>query len=334
MAWTWEFVLQVFRSLGGTAENVARKDGPRGRGLSAIDPEKPVRLLAPENLILPVSDVEIKDGRLKISDAASIGKTERTFLENYYEGFSWTDGERDEATAFLNGVDNLPAEVRDVLADEFGVSLAPDDTVDRAERWLLQKRLLGWRGQAVLAPFFDLVHHDPKAQPFAETDGMALAGKFPSEVRMLRRRLSPFAAFWKFGFASAERTAFSLPMTLQMEDGMSVTIAQNINANAILGDVPVPDFERDGDSVQFSCLMLGSSRNPKLSRGIFYRIMRDAGQTKPEQVFDNILHINRLSFLRLLEVLESREGGLIPELRKVVRLQLEAMSWCVGARDL
>jgi hypothetical protein len=62
--------------------------------------------------------------------------------------------------------------------------------------------------------------------------------------------------------------------------------------------------------------------------------MRDAGQKDPERVFDRILLENRLKFLKLLEVLEEHDGGLIRVLRRVARYQLEAMSWCVGSREL
>jgi len=334
MAWSWDFTVQVFRSLGGSVQNITRKDGPGAKSLIAVDPEKTIGLHAPENLIFAVSDIEFLGGRLRIRDASQVAKAERTFFENYYEDFSWSSSERDEAAAFLKGHDELPADVRAILSDEFGVSLGEEDAGDRVERWLLQRRLLGWRGGPVLVPFFDLVQHNAKAQPYGQMNGISLAGRFPGEVQMLRSRLSPFAAFWIFGSAIPERAAFSLPMTLQLEDGGAVEIDQAINMNSVLGSTPVPDFECDGKSVRFSCLMLGSSRNPRLSRGIFYRIMRDAGKTTPEEVFDHILHLNRMSYLKLMEVLEPHQGGLIPALRKVVRYQLEAMSWCVGAREL
>jgi hypothetical protein len=41
-----------------------------------------------------------------------------------------------------------------------------------------------------------------------------------------------------------------------------------------------------------------------------------------------------LAFLKLLETLEDHEGTLISTLRKVVRFQLEGMSWCIGHRAL
>jgi hypothetical protein len=325
-------MLHAFRALGGTAQNIAVKSDGAGPGIVPANPERAIGVHVPPNLIFPVSDLELIDGRLRIRDSAVIGNAERSFFEGYSDSFTWSSG-CDRADQFLSGLDSLPADVRTVLRDEFGIEF-PGPEPERTERWLLQSRLLTWRGKIVFVPILELVQHDPKAQPYSERDGVTLTGTFGEEVRMGRSMLSPFAAFWKFGIASPERQAFSLPMTLTTESGREVVIEQLMNLNATLGAFPVPDFKVEGPAVQFSCLMIGSSRTPKLSRAIFYRIMREAGETKPEHVFDSVLHINRLSFLKLLEALESQEGQLVPTLRKVVRFQLEAMSWCIGTREL
>jgi hypothetical protein len=334
MAWSWDFALQVFRSLGGTANNIARKEGASGRGIVAADPGKHVLLRAPANLLFPLSDVEIAGDRLKLKDSAKVGKAERTFFENYYDAISWGGGGHAESAAFIAGLDALPADVKHLLAANFSLEGLLEGSDQRVAQWFLRNRLFGCRGVAVLAPFLELVNHDSNAAPFSDENGLTIGGRFADEVLVLRSKAGPFGAFLRFGFASPERAAFSLPMEFKTDTGCEVTIEQNINMNSTLGSVPVPEFEQNGGAVRFSCLMIGNSGFPRLSRGIFYRIMREAGETNPEQVFDNILHRNRLTFLKLLEVLEYQEGGLVAELRKVVRYQLEAMSWCIGTRDL
>ncbi len=334
MAWAWDFVLQVFDALGGRLTNVSLGNGPEGRKIIATKPEAPVEMFAPDNLIFPISEVELVADRPRIKESSAIGKAERSFFDNYYQSFSWESADRERAVAFLKSIDELPADVREVLSNEFGMDLAHADADDAADRWLLQSRLLGWRGTPVLVPVFELVNHDPGGDLFSDASGIALVGRFAGEVRARRSRLGPFASFWRFGRAVPERIAFSLPMELKTESGISIGIDQNANVNGTLGSIAVPEFTIEDRSVHLSSLMIGSSRNPKLSRGIFYRVMRDAGETNPEQVFDNIAHINRLSFLKLLEALEPHEGGLVPVLRKVVRYQLEAMSWCIGTREL
>jgi hypothetical protein len=333
MAWTWEFTLRAFNALGGAAENIVRKSGSAARGLVSVNPEKSVDLYVPEKLIFPASDFEFADGRLKLKDTAQIGNAERSFLENYLASVSWSEG-RDEAAAFVKHLNDLPGDVRALLSVEFGMEFPGEHAPDKMEEWLFRSRLLAWRGAPALVPILELVSHDPMAKPFLEANGLSLTGKFSGEVRMVRGRLGPFSAFWRFGFATLERQTFSLPMTLETGSGLEVNIGQSINLNAVLGSMPVPQFEVNGKSVRFSCVMVGSSRNPKLSRGIFCRIVKDAGEANPDQVFDNILHINRMSFLKLLEALERHEGEPIHTLRTVARYELEAMSWCIGTREL
>ena len=121
MAWTFDFMLTVFRALGGTADNLRLGEGAYGRGLFAIDPENEVRLHVPENLLIPVEDVQFVEGALKVNPEASIGAPERTFFENYQESMSWGAGGRRQALAFIESVDSLPAAIRAILSDEFGI---------------------------------------------------------------------------------------------------------------------------------------------------------------------------------------------------------------------
>jgi hypothetical protein len=334
MAWSWEFMLQVFRSLGGKVDNIAAQPVARGVRLAPIKSDEPVRLYAPENLIVPAIDVEFANDRLKIKEGAATGKAERTFFENYQDSFGWTTSGRAEAESFFAALDELPADVREVLSTSFGAGPLFERDDGSAQRWYLANRMFEWRGRAVLAPLLELVRHDPAANTYGEVDGLFIAGQFADEIRVLKSKLGPFGSFMRFGVANAERQAFSVPSAFRTEEGCEISIEQRINFNSMLGSVPVPEYRQDGQSLGFSCLMIGNSRTPRLSRAIFYRVMRDAGQKDPERVFDRILLENRLKFLKLLEILEEHEGGLIPTLRRVVRYQLEAMCWCVGSREL
>jgi hypothetical protein len=89
-----------------------------------------------------------------------------------------------------------------------------------------------------------------------------------------------------------------------------------------------------GDSLTLSYLTIGSSRNPRLSRGIFRTLMREAGIENPDEGFDEVLCYNRRGFLGLLAALEPHEAPMITNLRRMARYQLAAMTHCVGAREL
>src|SRR5215472_16098366 len=93
----WDTMLAEFRALGGTAENVVLRQGPRGRGVFPLDPAEPVRLCVPPNLIVRAEDTEIWDGRLVVkASAATVGARERAFFDNYQRDFSWGAGVLDD----------------------------------------------------------------------------------------------------------------------------------------------------------------------------------------------------------------------------------------------
>jgi hypothetical protein len=334
MAWSWDFMLQVFRSLGGEAENIAPKAGPGARGLVPVDPQKQVYVHVPQNLIFPISDVEFVDGHLKIKETAPIEKAERTFFENYYSAFSWGNEGRAEGAAFLSELEKLRTDVFSRLPMDFGLQDVLDGDGDRLEQWFLGSRMFTWRGAAALVPVMEMINHAADARHIGDENGLSVAGQFSEEVVMMRNRLDPFRTFLRLGVASPEARALSLPMNVTPEGGGEIEIAQYVNTNSSLGSGLLPEFRREGDVLWISHLWIGNSRRPKLSRSSFYRIMSDAERTNAEQTFDFILHNNMVAFLKLLETLEDREGALISVLRKVVRFQLEGMSWCIGHRAL
>ncbi|HEX3664910.1 MAG TPA: hypothetical protein VHU23_06740 [Rhizomicrobium sp.] len=333
MAWSWDFLVQVFRGLGGTIDNVARKPGRGGRGLVSIQPDKPAGIHVPANLLVPLSDLEFADGRITLKKDAAAGSGERTFLENYLNDLSWESGGKAEASAFIAGLDGLPSEVKQVLSEEFAMNAFFEGGEERARNWFLESRRLGWRDKPVIAPFIELAEHDSTSAPCVDHDGLALVGMFPEGVRTLRSEADPITFFRRFGYASPEPTAFSQPMAAEPQ-GCKIEIRKKINRDATLGSTRVPEFTRDGDSLLASCLMLGSVPRPMVPRSIFKAMASGMPLASADQTFDFIQHRNRMIFLGLLEVLEPYEGNMVAELRSVARYQLQAMSFCIGVREL
>jgi hypothetical protein len=113
-----------------------------------------------------------------------------------------------------------------------------------------------------------------------------------------------------------------------------VLIQRDINFKSKRASFAVPDFKIEDNQVTLSGLMIGNKRAPKLSRGVFVSIMKEAGIPEPELEFDTILHINRMGFLSLLGKVEPVRGELGRTIRTMIRYQLEAMSHCIGTREL
>ncbi|HEY3636868.1 MAG TPA: hypothetical protein VGK90_01860 [Rhizomicrobium sp.] len=331
MTWSWDLMLHAFRGLGGKIDNVARKPGAAGRGLAPIDPERPVRIQVPANLILSPSDIEFTGDSIRIKDGTAVGSGERAFLEHYLNDIAWDGGGKAEATAFIEGLDELPSEVKDLLSSEFAMKPYFEGD-NRIHRWFLESRRLGWRAQPAIAPILDLIEHDSSANPAADQDGLAFSGRFAGDIRMLRSEADPILFFRRFGYASPERIAFSQPLSLTPQ-GCSIHIKKTVNMSATIGSAPVPAFEFQNGALDISCIMLGNAAYPRVPRGIFRAMTRGLPVADPDHVFDAIQHQNRMIFLGLLQSLEAHQGRMIGEIRTVAIYQLQAMSFCIGARE-
>ncbi|HEY2446908.1 MAG TPA: hypothetical protein VGI20_14325 [Rhizomicrobium sp.] len=333
MTWSWDEMIEAFRALGGTADNIVQRQGALGRGIFPADGGKPIRLLVPKNLLIPVDDIEFVDHRLKIRDSTIVGEPERNFCEKYENIFSWGGEGRADSVAFITALDGLPAEVRSELSAAFSkFESGAGDSNYRAQRWFLHSRMIHREGKFYVMPIMELVNHDPSARTYDLKEGVAIEGTFSGEVFVRYSLQDPFGMFRTFGFASPEPMAFSMPMT--EGDHPRLVINTDYNFNFKRGSFYVPEFKLDGDALTLSCMMIGNSRFPRFSRGAFNAVMREAGQPNSNEMFDLILHRNRSRHHRLLAALEPYDGELIRTLRKAVRLQLEAMSHCIGAREL
>lgn len=331
--WTWDKMLETFRGLGGLAENVRLAYGPNGRGIFAVDRESQFRLRVPENLLIPASEIVFDGDRIGVAPESAIDAAERDFFDRYEEAFSWGGGGQADSGEFIAGLDALPGEVRDMLAGQFGMrDLLEGDATTRAQTRFLRSRFREWKSRLVLAPLAELANHRPNGTPFGGPDGLELTGKSGGEIFTSYLPADAFDCFRLFGFASPEPGALCLPMKTRIGE-FELVIQRNAYAGG--GAMVMPGIRREGDRIDLSHLPLGHPAAPRRSRGIFRSLMlsADIARDEADEAFDRILHFNRTRFIGLLEALAPHGGNLIVSLRKMARFQLEAMSWCIGARE-
>jgi hypothetical protein len=334
VGWSWDEMLEAFRALGGVADNVVMQNGPRGRGLFPANPDEPVRVFAPENLLFPVSDLEFIGGRLKLKDSARADPIERSFFERYQETFSWGGGGRAECATFLARLSAVPSSLQDSINEDLRLEAffeGEKGATNRTESRFLGTRMIMRRERFVVTPVLELANHAPDGPLLDLKLGAELNGTFPEEVRFRYAVTDPIGVFTSWGFASPEATAFSLPMALKIGE-RKLVIQRNLGQATAGGKFRPPVVARDGDTVTLSHLMLGSRGFPKLAKTHFYAAMKDVGDTDAEGVFDSIAHHNRTRFLNVLELLDDRPGDLVREMRRMARYQLKAMSYCLGER--
>ena len=329
-------ILQTFRSLGGIADNVRYGHGVRGRGLFAIDNALPIRVRVPRSLLFPTASLRLAGGDLTLASAGAIGRPQQDFFTAYQNGLSWAGGGRNEVVGFLDLLQALPERARYCLAADLGIAhlLAPHDEAAILERFV-RARHFDFQGQAVLMPILELCNHSRQGADFdVGSDHVGVTGRFSDGEVLLRYSVADsWQRFIQYGFVSEERPAYSLPMEIRLPRGRLV-VGHDATAGRPRNGYVVPRMTVEPERITLSHLLLGDRDVPHGPRSIFIAAMRQAGVDQPAILFDRIAHINRNAFLRLLATVEDEDGAAAAAIRRLARLQLEALSFAVGAREI
>ena len=181
-------------------------------------------------------------------------------------------------------------------------------------------------------PLIELINHGDGAN-YGGTDSISFTGTFPGEIFAQYSDGDAFGFFQAWGFAVPRLLAFSIPLSGNVQS-VPVNIAQRFEGPITSERDWIPKIEKTADNVAMPFLMIGNQRFPRLPRGIFYRLMRNAGCSRFEEQFDLIQHVNRLHFLSLLKAVERVEAPIARTLQAVAHHQLRAMSFCFGVREI
>jgi hypothetical protein len=329
----WDDLLMEFRALGGVADNIRLGEGSLGRGLFAIDASEPVLIRVPENLFIDSSDVFFERDVLKIAHDASIGARERRFLEDYHAHLSWNGGGRTEIERVLLSAQELPEALRHRLLMDFRCGAWFEDySPALVKQQFVASREIAFKGRNVLMPVLDLANHGPGGM-FEVGDDITLQGVMKDEVLTRYADIDSFGVFHSWGFACPQPQAMSIALTGNV-GGAQVKIDRAFGNLKSANGVWVPDLAPASNGSELNFLMTGNRQYPRLCKGIFYKIMREAGLAGYEESFDMIQHSNRMHFLALLAALEDVGGAMARTLRLMARYQLETMSFSFGVRTI
>jgi hypothetical protein len=328
----WEEMLAEFRVLGGTADNICLGEGVYGRGLFPLDAAKPVAIRIPDNLLIDIGDAQFENGVFRVGPDTKIGIREKAFLENYVNRFAWGGG-RAEIERIFEQAQALPQELRHELRTKHFCGTWFDDAPERAvEERYLGSRCIGYKGRSVIMPIIELVNHGAGAG-YETSDGIALAGTFPGEVFVRYSDTDSYGLFLSWGFAAEQPQAMSIVLNGDVAQ-TKLRIERDLGDLKPAERIWVPELRSAPDAIELTFLVIGNRQYPRLSKGIFYKIMREAGLSGFEEAFDAIQHINRMHFLDLLAALENTPGPMAQTLRRMARFQLQAMSFSVGVRAI
>lgn len=323
-------MLDEFRALGGTADNIRLGTGALGRGLFPIDPARPISIHVPENLLIDTADANFDNGLFRLGPNSSAAARERAFLEAYENRFSWVGG-REQIERIFGEAQLLPPELRHELLTEHRCGgWFAEPTPERIQKQFVASRCITYKDRTVLMPIIELVNHGAGLS-YASADGFRLSGAVGAEVLVRYSDIDSYGMFLTWGFACDQPQAMSI--ALRGNVGPSRLHIDREFRDLKPGErVWIPRLAKVADGVELDFLVIGNRQYPRLCRGIFYKVTREAGLTGIEEAFDVIQHVNRTHFLALIATLEDAEGPMVRTLRLMARLQLQTMSYSFGVR--
>jgi hypothetical protein len=331
---TWDELMDEFRALGGILENVRLGQGPLGRGLFAIERDRPFLIRLPPGLLVDVTDILFDNGVFRVAPEANIGARERRFLEDYYAYISWGGGGRAEIERIFEQAAELPPELRQKLLNDYrcGDWFAEPSPALIQTQFVEARELGGFHGRTVMMPIVELANHGPICS-YDDTDSLSIKGTTPDEITVRYASGDTYAIFHSWGFVTECDIAFSV--LLQGSVGGTPLQIDRKTIDSTTGARPlVPALSRSaGGILKVNFLMLGNRKMPRLCRANFRSVFRAAGYADVDEAFDKICMVNQSQFLDLLDDVEPLEGAMARELRRMARLQLQALAHCVGARE-
>lgn len=336
VAWSWDEMIGEFRALGGTADNIVQRLGQYGYGLFPIDPDKPVDIHVPVNLLVPTKWVWVDGPDLVIHEEADFDARTRAFFTRYQRAFSWGRDGRQSALSWFGQLESLPDGVRRYLRERMCMSLPDKLGEEHAFNRYIVTRRISYRDEMCLMPVIELINHDPYAPLYGMRDGIQVRGTFAGEVFACYSRSDSFRRYFQYGFVCDEKQAFSPPMTLPGVGGCTLTVGNETMATQGTGGVAslLPTVKNSGGGIEISHLLLGSASGPRIPRSIFRRVLPHLNPEQADEVFQRIVGYNIGLLVGLLDELDGHDCAMCHQLGRVVRLQLSGLASSYGVRDL
>jgi hypothetical protein len=332
-------MLDEFRALGGTADNVELRPSPYGYGLFPIDPVKPVDMHVPERMLVGHQHI-VEDGPdLIIDPAAGVDADVCDFFTRYQRAFSWGRNGREDGRAWFAGLASLPLSVQKILAEKLNV-FVPSRLDDPALplRRFLKTRSIRYNDQNVLMPVMELVNHAPiDASRFDTRDGIRVTGTFPGEILVVYNDSDALQRYFDYGFVCNEHRAYSLPLTISYVGKWTLVVSCDLTAKQSRGGVGslLPIVTVEEDRLKMSSLLLGSEQRPRVPRSVFRRALAEhVSAETADEAFERVAGGNLAVLVDVLGELEGCDSATARDIRAAVRLQISALGHRFGTRDL
>lgn len=331
----WDRLIDEFRSFGGTANNVIQRQGPLGLGLFPIDSSQPIELHAPEHLLIPTDNLELKHGEVRIKNEQSFPEGYAAWYHRFQKEYSWGAEASRSIIAFESELQKLPDSIQRILNRfvRFPIKqrLPGSNIEQEAFRRFILTRQINWGGKTVLMPVIELVNHSPSQNSWVISDtGISVNGQFQDEVLVKYSVSDPMHRFIQYGFSCEELMAFSMSTKLNHR-GQQIIVNGGINFTPF---TPL-QVSTKGDQIVINRPLIGCENRPRMPKTLFSKCCEQLKGINSNELFEQICQANQLAVIQILrEIKKNNYSSPIKEqLQETCWLQLNAIGEHYGHRN-
>ena len=321
----WDKLIADYQSFGGRINNIVQRRGALGLGLFPIDQSKPIELSAPDELLVPVDQVKLENDHIIIAEPDRFPDGYATWYKTFQQCFSWGADGYKSILQFETALRTLPDDIQNLLQPFCNVPIRqrlPSENKNNIFKRFIKTRQINYKGKKVLMPMIELVNHSAFQKSWnMNDDGIHIKGNFEDEILVRYSMADPIFRFMQYGFSCREKTAFSMDLQV-LHYGYKVIVNGGVN-NAPFDPLNIVS---SGEQIIIHSPLLGSTANQRLPRSLFKKALSMVKGIKPDELFDQIIYINRLQVIKILKLLSKANNPIKSDLNEVCLDQLILLS--------
>ena len=322
-------ILVEFRALGGIANNIDCRQAKNGRGLFTLNPDLPIQLHCPPNLLLERQFIELDNKKqIQVSKKANINSGFKSFFEKFHQYFGWGAGGLHEKRDFYNDLVLLPKEIKEFLAilgwAEYSFNeFSENDLLDH----YLVSRQIGINTKHIMMPIIDMINHSPQGNNFIVDNGIKFEGNFKDEIfANYNCNIDMFHFYRNYHFVSPTNYLLSCDVSFDFPSIGRVFISRFDNILNQKDSLKTPQFKKSNNQLSISFVELSNKQGN--ARPIFVKLMQsnNISSTKANEIFDGLIEHNKQVLDAFLAECNKSDGRIIEDLKTIAKIHLQILN--------
>ena len=322
-------ILVEFRALGGIANNIDCRQAKNGRGLFAVNPDLPIQLHCPPNLLLERQYIQLDDQKhIQVSEKANANKHLKSFYEKFHKHFGWSAGGLNQIRDFHNELVLLPKDIKEFLAilgwHETSFHELNDGKL--LEHYLMSHQI-DINSKPMIMPIIEMINHSSNGNNYIIEDGIKFNGNFKDELfANYNCNIDMFHFYRNYHFVSPTNYLLSCDVSFDFPSIGRVFISRFDNILNQEDSLKTPQFKKSNNQLSISFVELSNKQGN--ARPIFVKLMQsnNISSTKANEIFDGLIEHNKQVLDAFLAECNKSDGRIIEDLKTIAKIHLQILN--------